>query len=105
MPTGMGAQEGNRTLDLLITSEMLCRLSYLGVEGKRYPTIPGAGKAVAGPGGVRSNDQFREGRRSASATSWSSSLALKVKRSANSVIASSAASSGSGSDDTSSSSR
>ena len=38
MSTARGAQEGNRTLDLLITSEMLCRLSYLGVEGKRYPT-------------------------------------------------------------------
>lgn len=26
------AQRGNRTLDLFITSEMLCRLSYLGGE-------------------------------------------------------------------------
>jgi hypothetical protein len=29
-----GAREGNRTLDLLITSELLCRLSYPG--GRRH---------------------------------------------------------------------
>lgn len=32
-----GAQRGNRTLDLLITSEMLCRLSYLGVTQETIP--------------------------------------------------------------------
>ncbi len=31
-----GAGEGNRTLDLLITNQLLCRLSYASVEPKAY---------------------------------------------------------------------
>ena len=47
-----GAREGNRTLDLLITSELLCRLSYpggpragQGPPARRVMTLP----AVSGP--------------------------------------------------------
>src|SRR5437016_5664358 len=34
----VGAREGNRTLDLLITSELLCRLSYPGGRGQGNAT-------------------------------------------------------------------
>src|SRR3954453_12754907 len=42
-----GAPIGNRTLDLLLTMETLCRLSYWGVatreaRGRREPTLHGA---------------------------------------------------------------
>ena len=35
----IGAREENRTPDLLITSELLCRLSYPGMGEQPYPTM------------------------------------------------------------------
>lgn len=41
-----GAQRGNRTLDLFITSEMLCRLSYLGAVRESNEATPGIHTAI-----------------------------------------------------------
>ncbi len=45
----LGAQRGNRTLDLFITSEMLCRLSYLGGDPEIVATLRGRATAVLRP--------------------------------------------------------
>src|SRR3954470_18424828 len=46
-----GAPIGNRTLDLLLTMETLCRLSYRGAAG----ADPGSGSTVHGAGGRTPN--------------------------------------------------
>lgn len=52
-PNDGGAGTGNRTPDLFITSESLCRLSYPGepsqrTDGRRVATVAGPGPPRAG---------------------------------------------------------
>ena len=49
MPGEVGAREGNRTLDLLITSELLCRLSYPGGGAHRTRSPPRRGTLIGQP--------------------------------------------------------
>ncbi len=49
-----GAGEGTRTLDLLITNQLLCQLSYTGAQA-----VPGKG-CVGDPEGARTLDLQRD---------------------------------------------
>ena len=56
-----GAQTGNRTLDLFITSEMLYRLSYLGAGRELIGPMPGGARPL--PPAHRQRSRARSVRR------------------------------------------
>ena len=82
-PLGLaGAREGNRTLDLRITSALLCRLSYPGGTGRLYPAASGSRGRQLGQQGLQHEGLVGEDleleRRRARGGGWPSTISIGV---------------------------